>query len=261
MRILMIGDVVGRPGRNCVRDLLPRVIENYKIDFTVANGENLAAGTGFNEKTAGELFTYGVDVLTMGNHVWDKKEGLDYIEKDARIVRPLNYPPGAPGKGFSVFTKKGKKIAVLNASGRVFMPSLDCPFRALDEAVETVKKETSVIFVDFHAEATSEKIAMARYLDGRVSAIAGTHTHVQTADERVLSGGTAYITDVGMTGPYESVLGIEPRIVIRKFITQMPVRFEVQDKGPAQFNAVVIDIDGLSGLANKIERIFDIHDY
>ncbi|MDW7651871.1 MAG: TIGR00282 family metallophosphoesterase [Bacillota bacterium] len=260
MRVLMIGDVVGRPGRHCVRDLLPRVIENYSIDFTVANGENLAAGTGFNEKTASELFTYGVDVLTMGNHVWDKKEALSYILRENRIVRPVNYPPGTPGQGYAVFEKNGIKIAVLNGSGRVFMPALDCPFRTIRKAAEHLKSETDVIFVDFHAEATSEKIAMGRYLDGIVSAVTGTHTHVQTADERVLEGGTAYITDVGMTGPLESVLGIDPKIVLQKFLSQMPARFEVMDKGPAQFNAVVVEIDELTGRAASIERIFDIHE-
>ena len=260
MRILMIGDVVGRPGRHCVRDLLPRVIENYLVDFTVANGENLASGTGFNEKTANELFHYGVDAMTMGNHVWDKKEGVSYIDRDQRIVRPVNYPPGTPGHGFAVFSCKGVKLAVVNANGRVFMPALDCPFRTVEARIKELARETSCIFVDFHAEATSEKIAMGRFLDGRVSAVVGTHTHVQTADERVLENGTAYITDVGMTGPYESVLGIDPEIVLKKFITQLPTRFEVLDKGPTQFNAVVIEIDEHTGKATSIERIFDVHE-
>ena len=256
----MIGDVVGHPGRNCVRDMLPRVIENYQIDFTIANGENLAAGTGFNEKTATELFTYGVNALTMGNHVWDKKEALDYILKENRIVRPINYPPGVPGHGQAVYVCKGVKIGVLNASGRVFMPALDCPFRTLKKAVEQLKNETSILVVDFHAEATSEKIALGRYLDGTVTAVLGTHTHVQTADERLLPEGTAYITDVGMTGPYESVLGIDPEIIIKKFLTQMPTRFEVMDKGAVQFNAVVVDVDEMTGKAVSIERIYDTLD-
>ncbi|EEG78514.1 TIGR00282 family metallophosphoesterase [Dethiobacter alkaliphilus] len=259
MRILMIGDVVGRPGRHCVRDLLPRVKENYCVDFTVANGENLASGTGFNEKTANELFGYGVDALTMGNHVWDKKEGVAYINRDSRIVRPVNYPPGTPGQGYAVFACKGVKIGIVNANGRVFMPALDCPFRRVEEAVKELQAETNCLLVDFHAEATSEKIAMGRFLDGSVSAVVGTHTHVQTADERLLSNGTAYISDVGMTGPYESVLGIDPEIVIKKFRTQLPARFEVLDKGAAQFNAVVIEIDPQTGYAVSIERIFDIH--
>jgi metallophosphoesterase (TIGR00282 family) len=257
----MIGDVVGKPGRDCVRDLLPRVIENYQVDFTIANGENLAAGTGCNEKTANELFSYGVNVLTMGNHVWDKREAIAYIEREKRIVRPANYPPGTPGQGSAVFTVKGTKIAVVNASGRVFMPALDCPFRVLDGVVKELQQETPLLFVDFHAEATSEKIAMGRYLAGRVSAVIGTHTHVQTADEQILTGNTAYITDTGMTGPYESVLGIDPEIVLRKFITQMPVRFEVMEKGTVQFNAVVVDIDENNGKARTIERIYDIHEF
>jgi 2',3'-cyclic-nucleotide 2'-phosphodiesterase len=260
MRVLMIGDVVGNPGRECVRDLLPRVKENFEIDLTIANGENLAGGTGFNEKTAKELFSYGVDILTMGNHVWDKKEAISYIKLEQRIVRPINYPPGVPGQGLVMHSVNGIKVAVINASGRIFMPSLDCPFRGVDQAVNLAAKETPIIFVDFHAEATSEKIAMGRYLDGRVSAVFGTHTHVQTADERILSAGTAYISDVGMTGPYESVLGVNPETILEKFLTQMPARFDVADTGPSQFNAVVVDIDEMSGKCTNILRIFDIHE-
>jgi len=261
MKILLIGDVVGRPGRDCVRDLLPRIIENYQIDLTIANGENLAAGTGFNEKTANELFSFGVDVLTMGNHVWDKREALDYIEKDKRIIRPINYPPGTPGAGYLMLSVDGVDVAVANASGRVFMPALDCPFRALRDTVSLLRQLTSVIILDFHAEATSEKIAMGRFLDGHVSAVIGTHTHVQTADERILTQGTAYITDAGMTGPYESILGVEPEIVLNKFITQLPARFEVVKKGPVQFNAVAVEVDTASGKALHIERIFDLHEF
>ncbi|MBS4031313.1 MAG: TIGR00282 family metallophosphoesterase [Clostridiales bacterium] len=260
MRILMIGDVVGRPGRLCLRDMLPRIIENYRIDFIIANGENLASGTGFNEKTAQEVFTYGVDVLTMGNHVWDKKEALEYIEKENRIVRPANYPPGTPGSGSRIFLCGEVKVGVLNISGRVFMPALDCPFRSALQEISVLKKETSVVIVDFHAEATSEKIAMGRFLDGKVSAVLGTHTHVQTADERIFAGGTAYITDVGMTGPYESILGIEPEIIIRKFITQLPARFEVAKGETYQFNGVIVEIDSETGLALKIERFSDLHE-
>jgi len=259
LRILMIGDVVGRPGRECVRDMLPRIKENYKIDFTIANGENLAGGIGFNEKTAGELFTYGVDVLTMGNHVWDKKESLKYLAGEKRIVRPLNYPEGAPGSGSAVYKCQGKSIAVLNISGRVFLPPLDCPFRLAAAEVERLRLNTPVLVVDFHAEATSEKIAMGRYLDGSVSAVFGTHTHVQTADERILSGGTAYITDVGMTGPYESILGVQPEAVIEKFLTQLPVRFEVAKSPVSQFNGVIVEIDTETGLALSIQRLYDLH--
>ncbi|HAA38170.1 MAG TPA: TIGR00282 family metallophosphoesterase [Firmicutes bacterium] len=261
MRFLLIGDVVGRPGRHCVRDLLPRIIENHMIDFTIANGENLAAGVGFNEKTAAELFSYGVDVLTMGNHVWDRKEALPYIEKEKRIVRPLNYPEGTPGQGYALYHCKDQLIGVMNLSGRVFMPALDCPFRTADKAVAYLRQKTNIIIVDFHAEATSEKIAFGRYLDGRVSAVVGTHTHVQTADERILKNGTAYITDLGMTGTVESVLGVEPEPVLRKFLTQMPVRFEVAQKGPVQFNAVIVDVCEETGLAREITRFADLHEF
>ncbi|HHX75311.1 MAG TPA: TIGR00282 family metallophosphoesterase [Firmicutes bacterium] len=259
MRILMIGDVVGRPGRHCLRDMLPQIKKNYQIDFTVANGENLAAGVGFNEKTAVEVFGYGVDVLTMGNHVWDKKEALEYITREPRIVRPVNYPPGTPGRGYAVFDSPGGKIGIVNACGRIFMNTLECPFRTVANAVEEISKETNLILVDFHAEATSEKIAMGRFLDGRVSAVVGTHTHVQTADERILAGGTAYITDVGMTGPRESVLGIDPEIVLRRFLTQMPQRFTVA-AGQVQFNAVCLELDKATGLAKNITRISDFHE-
>jgi metallophosphoesterase (TIGR00282 family) len=257
----MIGDVVGRPGRECVRDLLPRLKQNFSIDFTIANGENLAGGVGFNEKTACDLFKYGVDVLTMGNHVWDRKEALTYIARENNIVRPLNYPPGAPGAGSRLYDVGDKKIAVINLSGRVFMPALDCPFRIVLAEIEKLSEITPLIVIDFHAEATSEKKALGYFLDGRVSAVLGTHTHVQTADERILPGGTAYITDVGMTGPYESVLGVNPDCVIAKFTTQLPARFDVA-KGEARLlNGVVVDIDNGSGLALAITRINDVYGY
>ncbi|NLN06627.1 MAG: TIGR00282 family metallophosphoesterase [Firmicutes bacterium] len=259
MRILMIGDVVGRPGRHCLRDMLPQIKKNYQIDFTVANGENLAGGTGFNEKTAAEVFAYGVDVLTMGNHVWDKKEALEYIVQEPRIIRPINYPPETPGRGFGIFNTPVGRIGIVNACGRIFMKPLECPFRTVAAAVEEIKKETNLILVDFHAEATSEKIAMGCFLDGRVSAVVGTHTHVQTADERILAGGTAYITDVGMTGPRESVLGIAPEVVVRRFLTQMPQRFTVAT-GLVQFNAVCLEVDRTTGLAKNIIRIIDFHE-
>ena len=260
MRILIIGDVVGRPGRKCLRDLLPQIIKNYDVDFTIANGENLASGNGFTPKTATEVFGYGVDVLTMGNHVWDRKEALPYIDQETRIIRPVNYPPQVPGRGWTIYTHKGQKIGVINAGGRVFMDALDCPFRTVATAVEEIRKETKIIIVDFHAEATSEKIALGRYLDGYVSAVVGTHTHVQTADEQILPAGTAYITDIGMTGPKDSILGVNPEPVLRKFLTQMPARFEVAKKGPIQFNGVLVDIDLSSGLALRIKRLIDFHE-
>ncbi|MCG0276061.1 MAG: TIGR00282 family metallophosphoesterase [Thermosediminibacteraceae bacterium] len=255
MNIMFIGDIVGRPGRRIIRETLPDLKKSYSIDFVIANAENAAGGNGITKKIAEELFSYGVDFLTMGNHVWDNKEIFDFIEEELRMVRPANYPPGAPGRGSQVVDlNRDLKIGILNISGRVFMPDLDCPFRTADRELEKLKKVTNIIIVDFHAEATSEKLAMGWYLDGRASLVVGTHTHVQTADERILPGGTAYITDVGMTGAYDGILGIEREPVIKKFLTQMPVRFEVA-KGVAQLNAIVVEVDIASGLAQKIQRI------
>jgi metallophosphoesterase (TIGR00282 family) len=255
VKILFIGDVVGKPGRQALASLLRKVQEAHGIDLTVANGENAAGGFGITPETGADLLRLGVDVITSGNHIWDKKEVLGYIPKENRLLRPLNYPPGAPGYGSVVVTARGgTKVAVLNVSGRVFMHDLDCPFRATLAEIEAIAGEARVRVVDFHAEATSEKIAFGRFLDGRVSAVVGTHTHVQTADERVLPGGTAYISDLGMTGPAESVIGVEADIVVRKFLTGMPERFETA-KGPAQFQGAVVTIDPGSGLALGIERV------
>lgn len=254
----MIGDVVGKPGRLCVRDMLPRIRENYRIDVTVANGENLAGGSGINEKTANELFSYGVDIITTGNHVWDKKESLPLLAREPRIIRPANYPSGAPGKGAVVFNAGKKQVAILNLSGRVYMSPLDCPFRLAEQEVARLREITPLIIVDFHAEATSEKIALARFLDGKVSAVLGTHTHVQTADARIFPGGTAYISDVGMTGPYDSCLGVDTDTVIRKFLRQLPERFEVAKSALCQFNAAVVEIAQDCGRAQSIETIFDL---
>ncbi|MCL6639099.1 MAG: TIGR00282 family metallophosphoesterase [Firmicutes bacterium] len=258
MRLLMIGDVVGRPGRRAVKANLPGLAREFDLDLVIANGENAAGGNGITREVAQELFHSGVDVLTMGNHVWSKKDSHEYINKERRIIRPANYPPGAPGVGAGVFeTRRKVKVAVINLSGRVFLPALDCPFRKIDEIIPRLKEETPVIVVDFHAEATSEKIAMGWYLAGRVSAVCGTHTHVQTADEQILPGGTAYITDLGMTGPRDSVIGVKKELVISKFISQLPVKFEVA-AGLFQFNGVVIDIDGETGEAREIRRIQNI---
>nr|WP_245523171.1 TIGR00282 family metallophosphoesterase [Thermosediminibacter oceani] len=252
---MLIGDIVGRPGRSIIRETLPDLRKSLNIDFVIANAENAAGGNGITKKIAEELFACGIDFLTMGNHVWDNKDVFNFIEEELRMVRPANYPPGTPGRGSQVVDiDEGLRIGILNISGRVFMPSLDCPFRAADRELEKLKKVTNIIVVDFHAEATSEKQAMGWYLDGRVSLVAGTHTHVQTADERILPEGTAYITDVGMTGAYDSILGIEREPVIRKFLTQMPSKFEVA-KGISQLNAIVVEIDNTSGLARKIQRI------
>jgi metallophosphoesterase (TIGR00282 family) len=238
--------------------MLPRIKKNYCIDVTVANGENLASGTGINEKTANELFGYGVDILTTGNHVWDKKDALPLLARETKILRPANYPDGTPGKGSVVFAAGSTKLAVLNLSGRVYMPPLDCPFRRALQEVELLREITPLIIIDFHAEATSEKIALARFLDGKVSAVLGTHTHVQTADARVFPGGTAYITDVGMTGPYDSCLGVDTDTVIRKFMRQLPERFEVADSPLCQFNAAVVEINSQDGRAQSIKTIFDL---
>jgi 2',3'-cyclic-nucleotide 2'-phosphodiesterase len=255
MRILFIGDIVGKSGREAVRALLPNLTDKFKTDVVIANGENAAAGFGITENTASEIFACGVDIITTGNHVWDKKEAVTYLEKERRIIRPLNYPPDVPGNGSVLITRSGKAtVAVLNLAGRVFMNCLDCPFRTAAAALETIRKEAKIIIIDFHAEATSEKIAFGYYLDGQVSAIIGTHTHVQTADEKILPGGTAYISDVGMTGPAHSVIGVEKNQIIGKFLTGMPRKFDVAE-GKSIFNAVVVDIDDKNGSATGIQRI------
>jgi metallophosphoesterase (TIGR00282 family) len=257
MKILMIGDIIGQPGRTAVAAMLEKIIMNYQIDFTIANGENAAGGVGITEPIAIDLFALGIDVLTMGNHVWDKKEIYEYLSREPRIIRPMNYPGNPPGRGSGIFTtNKGSKIGIINASGRVFMNQLDCPFRSLEKEATVIKKDTPIIIVDFHAEATSEKVAMGWHLDGKVSAVIGTHTHVQTADERILPNRTAYITDVGMTGPINSVIGVETSSVLERFLTQMPVRFSVA-KGDMILSAVVIDIDPLTGESLSIERIYE----
>lgn len=255
MKVLFIGDVVGTVGRTAIRALLPALRDRYKIDFVVANGENAAGGFGITEKVASEIFSYGVNIMTSGNHIWDKKESIPYIAKESRIIRPANYPPGVPGCGSVVLTiPSGTKIGIVNISGRVFMSSIDCPFRVGSDEIARVQKETNCIIVDFHAEATSEKIAFGYFMDGRVSAVIGTHTHVQTADEKILPGGTAYITDVGMTGPEVSVIGIEKEQIIERFLLQMPRKFETA-KGSALLSAVVIEIDNKSGRASAIQRL------
>ncbi|KAF1084610.1 hypothetical protein SPSYN_02388 [Sporotomaculum syntrophicum] len=255
IRIMMIGDVFGRSGRRALKDNVVELVREHKIDLVLANGENAAGGNGITRENAREIFDAGVDVITMGNHVWNKKEIINYLDKEERIIRPQNYPPGTPGMGFGLFkTKNNDVVGVVNMSGRIFMPELDCPFRCADQVIPLLREKTSIIIMDFHAEATSEKAAMAYYLDGRLSAICGTHTHVQTADERILEGGTAFITDIGMTGPRDSVIGVKKELVIRKFITQMPQKFEAAT-GLYQFNAVVIDIQQETGQAVAIKRI------
>lgn len=255
LKVLFIGDIVGKPGRTAISAHLHRLVEEKGIDLVIANCENAAGGFGVTEKVASDLFGLGVRIMTSGNHVWDKKEAVPYLAKEERILRPINYPPGAPGFGSIVLkVRDGLEVAVLNASGRVFMPNIDCPFRVSEREVRRLREKTRIIIVDFHAEATSEKIAFGYFLDGRVSAVIGTHTHVQTADEKILSGGTAYITDVGMTGPADSVIGVEKEQIIERFLTAMPCRFEVA-KGPVVFSAVAVGIEEDTGLASSIERL------
>jgi len=255
IRVLFIGDIVGKTGRNAVKALLPDLNAKFRTDLVIANGENIAGGFGLTESLVQELYRAGVHVITTGNHVWDKKDFAAYISKDNRVIRPANYPPGAPGFGSIIHSMPdGRKVGVLNLSGRVFMSGYDCPFRTAEAEIEKIKKETSVIIIDLHAEATSEKVAFGYFVDGKVSAVIGTHTHVQTADEKILGNGTAYITDAGMTGPEYSVIGIDVQQIIRRFLTSMPDRFETAS-GRAIFSAVMIDIDGSSGRAEAIKRL------
>lgn len=254
MKVLFVGDIVGNPGRKAARELIPQIRKEMGIDFCVANGENAAGGSGITYVVAQELYKCGIDAITMGNHTWSKKEILNFIDSDSRILRPANYPEDLPGKGSAVIQGSKGSIGVINVMGRVYMDSINCPFRAAEKEIEYLKSFTKIIIVDMHAEATSEKCALAWYLDGRVSCVIGTHTHVQTSDERILPCGTAFLTDVGMTGPYEGVIGVDRDIVIEKFLKNMPVRFEIA-KGSVQFNAAVIDIDEKNGTARSIERI------
>ena len=255
MKILLIGDIIGKPGRRAVREGLPNLKNKLKIDFVIANVENSAGGFGITRSVAEELFSLGIDVFTSGNHIWDKKEAVTYITKESRLLRPANYPADVPGFGSIVMkTPSGEKVAVLNIAGRVFMPPLDCPFKAAKKELSALKEETKVIIVDFHAEATSEKSAMGWYLDGKVSAVIGTHTHVQTADERVLPKGTAFITDAGMTGPVNSVIGVDKDQIVTKFLTAIPTRFETA-KGETVFSGVLVDVNSKTGMAKDIQRI------
>jgi len=257
MKILLLGDIIGRVGRRAVADLLPELIEAHQIDFTIANGENAAAGLGLTKKTGQFLFDCGIDCLTSGNHIWAQREILEYLPQEPRLLRPANYPEGAPGHGGQVFTCGEHQIAVINLLGRVFMEAVDCPFQKADRLLESLPLVAATV-VDFHAEATSEKQAMGRYLDGRVTAVIGTHTHVQTADETVLPGGTAYLTDAGMTGPADSVIGIKPEIALRRFLTALPARFEVPRRGPCILSGVVIECNEQTGLAKSIYRLQEL---
>ncbi|MCS7090315.1 MAG: TIGR00282 family metallophosphoesterase [Verrucomicrobiota bacterium] len=255
VRLLFIGDVVGRPGREAVRILLPRLRQELDVAYVVANGENSAGGAGITLRTAAELFSAGVDVITTGDHVWDQREAAQLLEQHPRVLRPINYPPGVPGRGSCIVFKDGlPPLAVINAQGRTFMPVLENPFLVVPAEVERLRRETRVILIDFHAEATSEKIAFGRLLDGQVSAVLGTHTHVPTADEQIFPGGTAYLTDAGFTGPQESVLGREISAVIRRFQTQCPQRFEVARERVMLLGAL-LEVDPTSGRALWIRRV------
>jgi len=263
VKLLFIGDIVGQPGRHAVRELLPRLREQHVLDFVIANGENSAGGSGITPKTAAEIFSAGVDVITSGDHLWDQKEVMELLAGEKRFLRPLNYPAEVPGHGSGVFeaqspgskVKGPRSVAVLNLQGRTFMqPQLDNPFPLAAGTVKRLREQTKIVFVDFHAEATSEKIALARFLDGQVSAVVGTHTHVQTADEQIFPGGTAYLSDAGFTGPHESVLGREIGPVVKKFLTAMPQRFEVA-KNRVLLHGAVIEIDEATGRAVKIQRV------
>jgi metallophosphoesterase (TIGR00282 family) len=256
VNILFISDVVGDPGRKAIRSHLPDLRDKYSPALVIANGENAAGGFGITPRVAEELMDMGIDLLTSGNHIWDKREIEDYINKEDMLLRPANFPAGVPGYGSALLSaRNGVKVGVINLMGRIFMLPIDCPFKKADEEVEALRKQgAKVIIIDFHAEATSEKISLARYLDGRVTAVLGTHTHVQTADEKLLSGGTAFISDVGMTGPHDSVIGVTAELAIKRFLTQMPTRFDTA-KGIGTLEAVVVKADPHTGKATGIERI------
>jgi metallophosphoesterase (TIGR00282 family) len=255
VKILFIADIVGQPGRKAVKELLPKLRQTHGLTLVVANGENSAGGSGITPATAQELFASGVDVITCGDHLWDQKEVAALLENERRFVRPLNYPPGTPGQGSTVIELAGlPAVGVLNLQGRTFMPPLENPFHAALDEVEKLRQRTKMILVDFHAEATSEKIALARMLDGRVTAVFGTHTHVQTADEQIFPGGTAFISDAGFTGPHDSVIGREIEPIIKRFLTGQPQKFEVA-KGRVLLQGVVVDVDDLSGRSKSIARV------
>ena len=257
MKVLLIGDIVGTPGREATKALVPILKAKHRIDFVIANAENVAGGAGVTPKTADDLLGAGADMLTSGQHIWRYREIGPYMDAEPRLLKPANYPPGTPGFGSYIYqARNGVKVGVINLLGRVFMgiDALDDPFRLADKLIEEIRKTTPVIFVDMHAEATSEKIVMGWYLDGRVSAVVGTHTHIQTADERILPKGTAYLTDLGMTGPYDSVIGRKIEPVLDKFLTGMPNKFEVAE-GNVKLCGAIVEVDEKTGKALKIERV------
>ena len=255
IRILFIGDVVGRAGRCAIEKLVPALLNTNSIDVCIANGENAAGGKGITRKISNQLFSYGIDIITSGNHIWSNKDILSALDMDGRILRPANYPDGVKGIGSTTFkSKKGYIIGIINLMGRIFMKPLDCPFKTAEKEIKKLKNRTMVNIIDFHAEATSEKIALGRYLDGKVTAVLGTHTHIQTADEKILPKGTAYITDVGMTGPHDSIIGAKKDAVFQRFLTQVPVKIEAASED-IQLNGVIIEADYDSGKALSIKRV------
>lgn len=255
MNILFIGDVVSSPGRAMIDEYVPKLKEKYRPAVTIINGENAAGGNGITKKIYKRFLQVGAQAVTLGNHTWANKEIFDFIDEEKNIVRPANFPEGTPGKGIVYIKVNDQEIAIINLQGRTFLTPIDCPFKKADELVESARKRTPYIFVDFHAEATSEKQAMGWYLDGKVSGVVGTHTHVQTADERILPNGTGFITDVGMTGPYDSILGVEKEIIINRFISALPARFEVDKQGRSQLNGIVMTLDPSTGKATDVKRI------
>jgi hypothetical protein len=260
MRILFIGDIVGRPGRQLIKTGLAAIVSRHEIDLVIANAENAAAGFGITREIGEELLDAGVDVMTSGNHIWDKKEALDYIGIEPRLLRPANYPEGVPGNGsYLARTRDGRSVGVVNVMGRVFMVNIDDPFAVVLREIDAIRQRARVVFVDFHAEATSEKAAMGWHLDGKVTAVVGTHTHVQTADERILPKGTAFLTDAGMTGPHDSIIGVEVEPALGRFLNALPARFETATANP-RLNAVIVDADEKTGLATGIERLNYSHD-
>lgn len=255
MKVLYIGDIMGEPGRRAVARIVPRLVSQRKIDVVIGNGENAAGGFGITPELAEELFAVGLSAITTGNHAWDKKEILDYFPRERRLLRPANYPEGVPGQGSVIVqAKNGEELAILQLMGRAYMPTLDCPFQVAKREMTRLRKHIPAVLVDMHAEATSEKMAMGHYLDGEATAVVGTHTHVQTADEQILPRGTAYLTDIGMTGPLHGVIGVKKELAIEKFLTGMPRRFEVA-AGPTVFCAVLIELDARIGKALSIERV------
>lgn len=255
INILFIGDIIGNPGLEITQTFLPGLIQKYKADFIICNGENVSDGKGCTEKEAKKLFDLGVHVITGGNHTWDKHQSQEYLKIEPRSLRPLNYPKGTHGNGYYISNIKGEKIAVISLQGRTFMASIDCPFRTADWIITKLKNEANIVFIDFHAEATAEKMALANYLDGKISCLVGTHTHIQTSDERILPNGTGYITDVGMTGPYDSVIGMKSVAAINRFIYQTPQKYETA-KDNVHLSGMFFKVDSKTGKTIELERIF-----